>query len=157
LEIKKDLSVGSIIFDKTEKKYFLIKQTNGHWGFPKGHPNKNETFFETAKRELKEESGLDLEIFLKNKNNELKTDILFRDYYEFSTQDLCIKKEVFYFLLILEKFEKNDSLKINLQETEIADFCWASFKNSKNLFSFEETKKLLKNVHNFLECYFKKK
>lgn len=157
MEIKKDLSVGIIIFDKTEKKYFLIKQTNRHWGFPKGHPNQNETFFETAKRELKEETGLDLEVFLKNKNTELKTDILFRDYYEFCTKDLCIQKEVFYFLLILEKFEKNDSLKIKLQETEIADFCWASFENAKNIFSFEETKKLLKNVNNFLECYFEKK
>ena len=40
-----------------DNKVLLIKQTKGHWGFPKGHVEKNETEIETAIREVKEETN----------------------------------------------------------------------------------------------------
>ena len=39
-------------------KFLLLKQNKGHWGFPKGHKEGNETDEECALRELKEESGI---------------------------------------------------------------------------------------------------
>jgi 8-oxo-dGTP pyrophosphatase MutT (NUDIX family) len=36
-----------------------VQQLDGHWGFPKGHPEGDETPVETARREAKEEAGID--------------------------------------------------------------------------------------------------
>ena len=49
------------------KKVLLVQQTDdgdqpGKWGPPAGHANDNETLIETAIRETKEETGLDIKI-----------------------------------------------------------------------------------------------
>ena len=58
----KEKSCGCIIFKKENEKikFLVIKQVLGHYGFPKGHVEKNETEKETALREVKEETGLDI-------------------------------------------------------------------------------------------------
>ena len=58
--LKKEKSCGCIIIEKD--KVLLIQQTKGHWGFPKGHMEAGETEIETAIREVKEETNLDVEI-----------------------------------------------------------------------------------------------
>jgi len=57
----KEKSAGAIIFRKeNNKNYFLLLHyPSGHWEFPKGHVEGNETEEETVKREIKEETGLD--------------------------------------------------------------------------------------------------
>ena len=54
--MKNEKSCGCIIIDNG--KVLLVKQTAGHWGFPKGHVETNETEIETAIRETKEETNL---------------------------------------------------------------------------------------------------
>ena len=51
---------GCIILN--ENKVLLVKHNDGHWGFPKGHVEKDETELQTAIREVKEETNLDVEI-----------------------------------------------------------------------------------------------
>ena len=58
--MKHEKSCGCIIIE--DKKVLLIKQTNGIWGFPKGHVEKNETELQTAEREVKEETNIDVKI-----------------------------------------------------------------------------------------------
>ena len=53
-------SCGAIIFN--EDKVLVVKQTSGFYGFPKGHVEIGETEKETAIREVKEETGLDIKI-----------------------------------------------------------------------------------------------
>lgn len=58
-------SCGAIIFFvKDNQKYFLlVRNTRGDsWGFPKGHIEMGETEEQTAKREVKEETNLDITI-----------------------------------------------------------------------------------------------
>ena len=58
-------SCGGIIFYKTKQntKILLVKNNNGrYWSFPKGHIEEGETEQETAIREIKEETGLDVTI-----------------------------------------------------------------------------------------------
>ena len=57
--MKHEKSCGCIIIE--DKKVLLIKQTNGIWGFPKGHVEENETELQTAEREVKEETNLDVD------------------------------------------------------------------------------------------------
>lgn len=56
---------GFIILNKDKSKYLLVKTKSGHWGFPKGKKNRNESIMHCAIRELNEETGLtenDIEI-----------------------------------------------------------------------------------------------
>ncbi|MDQ5983149.1 MAG: NUDIX domain-containing protein [Eubacteriales bacterium SKADARSKE-1] len=58
-------SCGAIIFKiKNNQRYFLlVKNKNGkNWGFPKGHIEVGETEEQTAIREIKEETNLDVTI-----------------------------------------------------------------------------------------------
>lgn len=56
--------VGGVI--EKDNKYLLVQEAKeicrGKWSLPSGHLYPNETIFEGAKREIKEESGLDVEL-----------------------------------------------------------------------------------------------
>ncbi|MDR1674396.1 MAG: NUDIX domain-containing protein [Oscillospiraceae bacterium] len=56
-------SCGAVVYRKSHgnTQLLLIKHLNsGHWSFPKGHAEKGETEIETAIREVKEETGIDV-------------------------------------------------------------------------------------------------
>ena len=56
-------SCGAIVYRKSHGniQILLIKHVNsGHWSFPKGHTEGEETEAETALREIKEETGIDV-------------------------------------------------------------------------------------------------
>ena len=55
--MKQEKSCGCIVLDK--RTVLLIKHNSGHWDFPKGHVEGEESEVETAIREVKEETGLD--------------------------------------------------------------------------------------------------
>lgn len=58
--MKHEKSCGAIVIDND--KVLIIKHKVGHVGFPKGHVEEGETEEETAIREVKEETGIDIEV-----------------------------------------------------------------------------------------------
>ena len=63
--MKKEKSCGAVVYRQGETgvEVLMIKHKNGgHWAFPKGHVEKKETEPETALREIKEETGLKVEL-----------------------------------------------------------------------------------------------
>ena len=56
----KEYSCGAILFcyDENVRKYVLVQEASGSYGFPKGHKENDETDIETAKREIFEETGI---------------------------------------------------------------------------------------------------
>lgn len=56
--------VGGVL--ERDGKYLLVQEAKkmcyGKWNIPAGHLDVGETIFEAAKREIKEESGLDVEL-----------------------------------------------------------------------------------------------
>ena len=102
-------SCGAVIFrkNKNDVKLLLVKNHNGrHWSFPKGHIEENETEEETAIREIKEETNLDVKIM--DNFREVSS------YCPFGK----IRKEVVFFLA------RTISDNIKLQESEIDSFLW---------------------------------
>ena len=59
--MKEEISCGAVLYTRVDGKikYLIIKQRGGHYGFPKGHMEGNETELETARREIREEVGID--------------------------------------------------------------------------------------------------
>ncbi len=124
--MKKEKSCGCIIVE--DGKVLLIKQTMGHWGFPKGHVEKNETEEQTALRETKEETNLDVYID-KNKRYTM----------EYET-DKGILKEV---VLFIAKKQKGI---IKLQEKEVTNVKWCGAEEALKTISYDSSKNLLKKV-----------
>jgi len=58
--MKKEKSCGIMVFK--DDTVLLVHHNKGHWGFPKGHVEENETEHETAIRETKEETNVDAKI-----------------------------------------------------------------------------------------------
>ncbi len=107
-------SCGAIVFnDLSKERYFLvIKNTNGkYWGFPKGHIEVGETEEQTAIREVKEETNLDVTIL----DGFRKTNS-----YQIGKR---INKKVVIFLA------KTNSKNVKIQHDEVEKFKWLKRKD----------------------------
>lgn len=121
-------SCGGIVFynGKQNTKILLVKNTNGkYWSFPKGHIEKNESEKETAAREIKEETGLDVDIV--------------GDFREVS--DYCpfgkIRKHVVFFLA--QAFTD----EVKLQEEEIAEYIWVDLQQARKICSYDNDLRII--------------
>lgn len=120
------------------EKVFLVKHKKGsYWGFPKGHVDSLEEPKEAAKRELKEETNLDVFRFL--------SDEVFEESYSFFRGDREIFKEVFYFVV-----EGGGDIK--LQDKEIVDGGWFPIDDARSKITYEESRKVLDRVRRVL-CF----
>ncbi len=122
-------SCGAVVYRRTNKndiKVLLVKNHNGKcWTFPKGHVEENETEQQTALREIKEETGLDVKI----ESDFRQTSI----YYPFGK----VKKKVVFFLA------KADESTVNMQQSEIDYYLWASIPDALKICSHENDVKIL--------------
>ena len=60
---------GVIIYNNINNKILIIQSRGNLWGFPKGSFNEGETFEKCALRELKEETGIELNESVIDKGN----------------------------------------------------------------------------------------
>ena len=82
----KEKSCGAVVYKKDSTLKFLIEyMSQGHISLPKGHVENNETEIETALREIKEETSLDVII-----------DTNFREIISYSPKKGVIKDVVFF-------------------------------------------------------------
>lgn len=123
---EREKSCGCIIIK--DNKVLLIKQTKGHWGFPKGHVEKNETEIETAIREVKEETNLDVEI-----------DANKRYTMEYVTDKGKLKQVVLF-------IAKCIGGEIKAQECEVNDIKWLDFDEAIETITYDNTRELFKEI-----------
>ncbi|WP_428388123.1 bis(5'-nucleosyl)-tetraphosphatase [Mucisphaera sp.] len=120
------------------RQYLLVQHKAGHWGFPKGHPEKNESELQTATRELHEETGLTA--------HHLLEDRLFTERYIFRKRSgKVVDKTVTYFI----GFVPEPTFAI--QEEELQNAAWGDLQTTLDLMSFDEGRKLLLEVDAFLD------
>ncbi len=144
--VKKHHSIGIILFFRFPRKikYLLLKQHQGHWGFPKGHVEKGEKYIETAVRELKEETGI-------KKIKLIKSKILLRDFYSYNNGKNKITKNVDYF--IAESYV--DIVKID--NYEIINYKWLTFEKGVERLTFSKSKKILKKANKLIDDFISSK
>lgn len=106
-------------------------QKEGFWGFPKGHPIKNETPYETACREFFEETGLIVESLLQSEP--------LIERYIYKKGPLSMNKTVLFYLC-------SCSGLLNPCNKELLDARWVSFEEAEALISFNEGKSLVKEL-----------
>ncbi len=132
----KSFGVMPVMKKDDEWLFLLIQHNNGHWAFPKGHPEQGESEIETAKREFEEETGV--------KEYELKENTFFIEDYSYQGKDGVIKKQVKYFLAIVNKPD------VFLQKEELQNFKWVDYEEALELITFDEAKEILKEVNDLL-------
>lgn len=124
-------SCGAVVYRKTGGtiKYLLVKNHNGRcWSFPKGHVEMGESEKETAAREIKEETGLDVRF----KPDFRETGI----YHPFGRTS----KKVVFFLA------EAKSDKVNIQRREIDYYQWATMGQAQKLCKHENDIRVLEKV-----------
>ena len=141
MEIKSDKSFGVIpVFKNLEGNFSfcLVCEEDGHWGFPKGHQDAEESEEETAIRELKEETGIN-EISLNKKS--------FIEEYSFERDGFRFNKTVKYFLCFVYSMKSGtpDGFK-----KEIPELKWLRYEDAKQLITFPEAKGILDQTYQYL-------
>ncbi len=124
-------SCGGVIYRKFHGniEILLIKHINsGHWSFPKGHIEKGETEEQTARREIKEETGIDVVL-----------DTTFRETVRYCPKK-DVDKEVVYFLGKPKQFE------IIPQAEEISDARWVEINRAQSILTYDNDKIVVSKV-----------
>ena len=136
-----EISVGSVLYNLDNDFniiYLILNYSYGHWDFPKGNIENGESEIDTIKREIMEETGI--------------TDIKFIDgfrqqiSYRYKKKFKLVNKSVIYYIAET----KSNNVVLSFEHT---NFAWLNLNDALNRLSFDNSKKILKNAHEFL--YFK--
>ena len=127
-------SCGAVIWRGTPgaHQYLLARHNGGHWSFPKGHVEHGETEAETARREIREETGLEAEL-----------DTAFRQVVTYYPKTGVIKDVIFFLARPVGGSQ-------HAQETEIADLGWFSFQEARPLVTFATDEEVLLAAEDYL-------
>ncbi|WRS26633.1 NUDIX domain-containing protein [Oscillospiraceae bacterium MB08-C2-2] len=127
----KEKSCGALVYRKADDKIQLLilkHKLGGHWSFPKGHVEEGETEPETALREVKEETGLTIEL-----------QEGFRERVTYSPRP-HVSKEVIYFL----GFAQDSRTK--RQEEEISEIRWVDLEKVNRYLTYDNDRILIRNA-----------
>lgn len=130
-------SCGFVAYKEKDdvRLYLIIRTSNGEYGFPKGHVELNETEYETAIRELKEETNVEVQII-----NGFRRQIE----YKFPNKVDVMKQSV-YFL------GKCSEIDVVCQETEVSEVLFVPIEVALELLSFEDTRNILREADMYLD------
>ncbi len=143
MQTVQDKSFGVIPVFKNEGNFlFCVVQhgRGGHWGFPKGHPESNETEEETALRELLEETSI--------KDIGIVPGAIFTQGYVYEHEETIYDKTVKYFLGFVTDMVTEIPKKF---QEEISEIKWLPYQELRELITYENAKVLLDEVHEYLE------
>lgn len=134
--MKQEKSCGALVyrFQGNQLMLLLLRHRHGgHWSFPKGHVEGDETEIQTALREIREETGLTVS---------LKEG--FRHTVEYYPKP-GIRKQVVYFL-----GEAASDAKAVRQEEEISELHWVEWSQAMEAVTFKNDRNLLNYAREYL-------
>lgn len=136
IKCSNEKSCGAVIYRKRSGniEYLLVKnKRGGNWGFPKGHIEIGETEYDTAMREVKEETGLDI-VPLNG----------FRVLSEYHPRGKIFKQVVFFLA------EMPETGEIVPQQAEIDRYMWADYGLAMRTFRFNNDRNVLTKARDWL-------
>lgn len=139
--VQKRHSYGVIPILKEDGGYrvLLINQKDSkgdYWTFPKGTPEKGESGQQTALRETKEETGLEIEM--------LDEDFSYNEEYTFESRGERIEKVVTYYI------GTPLSRETTAQEAEVHECVWMALEVAKRKVTFDGARSVLEAIEKHL-------
>lgn len=124
-----ETSSGAIIFRETpETKYLLLRYGTNHWGFVKGQIERGEKLEETARRELKEETGI--------REAEVIDGFQEKISYYYKRKGETVYKEVIYRLFHV----KGSRIVLSDEHT---DYAWLNYSLARERLTHQNSKNVL--------------
>ena len=135
--MKYEKSCGAVIFRKAEDwNVLLIRHTKGrHISFPKGHVEPGETESQTAEREIREETGL-----------QVRVDRRFRAENRYNIRP-DTQKLVVIFAALTEQAE------ISPQPEEIAEAFWLPIEEAAARLTYERDRRIMRDAFAHIQKY----
>ncbi len=122
--------------------FLLVREKAGHWGLPKGHPEKGEGEVETARREFIEETGIiDFEIV---------EGPSFLERYYIGDDKNKIEKTVKYFIAHIHE------TKVTIPPDEIIGYGWFNYEDAQNMATHEDIKRIIREAKEYADKHFEK-
>jgi len=137
---KREVSAGGVVYRRTSALplgYLLIRDSYGHWGFPKGHLESGESAAAAAARETTEETGLDA--------LDLRGPIETIDWY-FRLRGKLIHKYCHFFL-----FESQAGDPVPQRDEGITECRWFAFEDALGQLGYENARGVLRRAMTLLE------
>lgn len=130
-------SCGFIVYRESGgvREYLLVSALNGKYGFPKGHVERGETEHETAVRELKEETNLEVR-FVDGFRREIK--------YSLPQKRGTIKRCVYF----LGEYTEGELIR---QKEEILDAVFVTFEQAMAMIPFANAKSVLQEADAYID------
>ncbi len=130
----KEKSCGAVVYkyENGELLFLIEKMKAGHVSIPKGHVENDETEEQTAAREIKEETNLEVEL-----------DTNFRKTITFSPYEGCTKDVVFF-------VAKAKTFELINQECEVSGLLWANERDALEMITHDSDKGVLKAAAEYI-------
>jgi len=143
-------SVGAVVFryTKNEVEFLFMKYRNGHWEFPRGKVENNESEHQTMQREIEEETGITQTQLIEKFRETMRFS------YKASGQELLDRKDDKNCMYIHKKvvFYLAEALNTNIVIShEHQTFQWLTFEEGYEKLTFQNAKNILDSAHKHLE------
>ena len=137
---KKEKSAGAIIYymDEKEPRFLLLKYKT-YWGFAKGIIEPEESIKQAAKREIREETGLD--------NLEFISGFRHIQRWFFRAGGNLVSKEAV-FLLARATSEEAKKVKISFEHE---GFSWLKYDKALNYIKIKSNREMLQKAEEFIK------
>lgn len=133
----REVSAGVIVFRRApQPQYLLLHYESGHWDFPKGHIEAGEEAQATARRELKEETGI--------------SDVRFLDGYKETLRYFFRQKGIGIFKIVIYFLAETDRSDVTLSSEHIG-FEWLPYDAALARLTFKNSRDLLVKAHEHLQ------
>lgn len=123
-------------FETDDYSVLLLHYTSGHWDFPKGNIETNETELQAATRELQEETGIETFRVIPNFRYVLN--------YKYTREAMLISKQVTLFLA------STGVRKVKISHEHIG-YSWVKKSDATTQLTYKNAKNALTQAINFLE------
>ncbi|MFC6164244.1 MULTISPECIES: bis(5'-nucleosyl)-tetraphosphatase [Lactiplantibacillus] len=131
-----EVASGAVVYQQKDghPAYLLLQSaTSDFWGFPKGHLEGDETLVETAKREIKEETQLDVQV-----------DTSFKTYTEYGLPNGNLKQ------VTLFVSEVPTGVAVTRQKAEISAVGWFDYAAARERLTYDNLKRMLDEANAYI-------
>lgn len=132
-------SCGAVVYrtENGKRQYLVIfnkkGSAEGHWGFPKGHVEPGESDLDTAKREIKEETGLSV-----------RFEPFFKRVSHYSPRPETEKDSVYFAARALDG-------EVTIQQSELAGYEWLEAEDAFRRITYKADARILEAADKFLD------
>lgn len=133
-----EVASGAVVYQQKDghPAYLLLQSaTSDFWGFPKGHLEGNETLAETAQREIREETQLDVQL-----------DTNFKTYTEYALPNGNLKQ------VTLFVSQVPTGVAVTRQKVEISAVGWFDYATARKRLTYDNLKKMLDQANDYIEA-----